>query len=178
MSILKARSPFHIKHTEPSPPPPKPPFTCKDANISGMAIAQDGTVTAPTVGTGTLISFDPSSFGTVPVDTTHNVIVKVEYDATNFSPPSQTSTTISCLIQVPQVATPPAPITVCQEHQVINNHGTDAAFVNYRNCSNQSTTIFVPALSNQIICVYPNTVPTVMVGFNLAFAINLQTTCT
>ena len=82
--IIKARSPFTVTNTESSPTTELPRFTCEDTVITGLAIAANGTVTNPTVSVGTFHSIEPSSFSTVEVDTTHNVVVYVTYDSSNF----------------------------------------------------------------------------------------------
>ncbi len=177
MSIIKARSPFTITNTELSPPAELPRFTCEETSISGLAIAADGTVTNPTVTVGTFHSIEPSSFSTVEEDTTHNVIVYVTYPSTTHRPPSETSAEIGCVVEVTQDGTPTTD-TNCKNWQIRNPHPTDQAFVNYQNCSNINTTLYVPAATNQTICVYTGTIPLVMGTLNLAYALNLNTNCT
>ena len=174
--IIKARSPFTIKLNEPSPPVELPRFTCADTVISGLAIAADGTVTNPTVTVGTFNGIEPSTFTTVEEDKVHNVIVKVTYDNTTHRPPSETDGDIHCVVQVTQAGTPV--VQTCTTYTVRNPHPTDNAFVNYQDCSNANTTIYVAAASVQDICVYQGTTPTVMVQYNLAYAFNTNTTCT
>lgn len=176
MSIIKARSPFTIKNTEPSPPAELPAFTCADTVISGLAIAADGTVTNPTVTVGTFHSIEPSTFDEVEEDTVHNVVVYVTYDSNDFNPPSQTSTEIGCVVQVTQDGTPPT--STCQTWRVYNNHTSAQAFVNWNDCSGTSQVYYVGDGSYYDICVKEGEAPTVMVDGNLAYAINLQTTCT
>lgn len=174
--IIKARSPFTITNTEPSPPAELPRFTCADTEITGLAIAADGTVTNPTVSVGTFHSIEPSSFSTVEVDTTHNVIVHVTYDSNDFRPPSATSNEIGCVVQVTQEATPVTP--TCNEWQLRNPHPTDQAFYQYNDCSNTLVSGYLAAATNLTICAYPGTVPLMMVEFNLAYAYNLNNSCT
>lgn len=177
MSIIKARSPFTIKEVEAAPPVVLPVFTCAETSITGLAIAADGTVTNPTVSVGTFHSIEPSSFTTVEEDTVHNVTVFVTYNSATHRPPSETSSEIGCVVQVTQEGTPTVDNN-CKNWQVRNPHPTDQAFVNYQDCSNTNTTLYVPAATNQVICVYTGTVPTVMGTLNLAYAINQNTNCT
>ena len=110
--MIKARSPFFIEHEEPAPPAVLPRFTCADTVISGLSIAADGTITNPTVTVGTFHSTEPSSFGTVNVDTVRNVQVLITYDPTTHRPPSGTSNEIYCIVQATQPATVVAAFTI------------------------------------------------------------------
>lgn len=176
--IIRARSPFTIKQTEPSPPVELPRFTCADTVISGLAIAADGTVTNPTVTVGTFHSIEPSTFTTVEVDTVHNVVVKVTYDNTNFRPPSETSTESYCVVQVTQPATV-VPST-CLNFELRNPHPTDQAYYQYVNCSNSAISGYLASATNLTVCVYPNTTPfiTNQGTQKLAYYFNLNTPCT
>ena len=174
--IIKARSPFTVTNTEPSPTTELPRFTCGDTVITGLAIAADGTVTNPTVSVGTFHSIEPSSFSTVEVDTTHNVVVYVTYDSSNFRPPSETSTEIGCVVQVTQDATVPTP--TCNNWQLRNPHPTEQAFYQYTDCSNNLVSGYLAAATNLTICAYQGTVPLMMVDQNLAYPYNLNTSCT
>lgn len=173
--IIRARSPFTIKQTEPSPPVELPRFTCADTVISGLAIAADGTVTNPTVTVGTFHSIEPSTFTTVEVDTTHNVVVKVTYDNTNFRPPSETSTESYCVVQVTQPATPVA--ETCNSWEIRNPHPTDQAFYQYTDCNEVLQSGYVAAATIITICAFQGTSPLVMGTLNLAYPFNLNTTC-
>ena len=167
--IIKARSPFTVTNTEPSPTTELPRFTCGDTVITGLAIAADGTVTNPTVSVGTFHSIEPSSFSTVEVDTTHNVVVYVTYASSNFNE-------IGCVFQVTQDATVPTP--TCNEWQLRNPHPTEQAFYQYNDCSNTLVSGYLAAASVLTICAYQGTVPLMMVDQNLAYAFNLNTSCT
>lgn len=173
--IIKARSPFTIKNIEPAPPTELPRFTCADTVISGLAIAADGTVTNPTVSVGTFHSIEPSTFTTVGVDTSHNVVVKVTYDSNDFRPPSETSTETFCVVTVVQPATVVA--STCTTFQVRNYHNNELAYCDYYDCSNQLQSITIAAGNTQDICVYQNTVPSVW-GALGAFSFNTNVTCT
>lgn len=175
MSIIKARSPFTIKEVESAPTVELPVFSCGETSITGLAIAADGTVTNPTVSVGTFHSIEPSTFSTVEEDTVHNVYVLVTYPSATHRPPSQTSSEIGCLVQVTQEGTPTVDNN-CKNWQIRNPHPTDSAFVSYQNCSNALTVFYIPAATNQVICVYTGTVPTVM--GDLAYALNQNTNCT
>lgn len=176
MSTIKARSPFIIKEIEPAPPVELPVFDCNETTITGLAIAADGTVTNPTVSVGTFHSISPSTFGTVEEETVHNVVVFVTYPSATHRPPSETSSEIGCTIQVTQAATPVA--ETCNQWQLRNPHPTDAAFYQYTDCSNTLVSGYLSAATNQTICAYQGTVPLLMVEFNLAYAFNLNTSCT
>ena len=176
MSIIKARSPFTIKEVEAAPPVVLPVFTCAETSITGLAIAADGTVTNPTVSVGTFHSIEPSSFSTVEEDTVHNVTVFVTYNSSTHRPPSETSSEIGCLVQVTQEETPV--VETCNEWQLRNPHPTDQAFYQYNDCSNTLVSGYLAAATNLTICAYQGTVPIMMVEYNLAYAFNLNTTCT
>jgi len=127
--MIKARSPFFIEHEETAAPAVLPRFTCEDTVISGLTIAANGTITSPTVTVGTLHSLEPTSFGTVSVDTVRNVQVLITYNATTHRPPSDTSNEIYCVVQAIQ------PATVAAAHQknyrVTNNSTTETALIRY-----------------------------------------------
>lgn len=176
MSIIKARSPFTIKEVEAAPPVELPVFSCEETSITGLAIAADGTVTNPTVSVGTFHSIEPSSFSTVEEDTVHNVTVFVTYPSATHRPPSETSSEIGCVVQVTQEGTPV--VETCNEWELRNPHPTDAAFYQYRDCSNNLVNGYLAAASHLTICAYPGNVPLMMVEYNLAYAFNENTTCT
>lgn len=127
--MIKARSPFFIEHEEPAPPAVLPRFTCADTVISGLSIAADGTITNPTVTVGTFHSTEPSSFGTVNVDTVRNVQVLITYDPTTHRPPSGTSNEIYCIVQATQPATVVAAFP--KNYRVTNNSTTETALISY-----------------------------------------------
>lgn len=152
--MIKARSPFFIEHEEPAPPVVLQRFSCDDTVISGLSIAADGTITNPTVTVGTFHSVEPSSFGTVPVDTLRNVQVLVTYDQANFLPPSGTSYEIYCLKQVLQPAT--TIIAYQKNYRVTNHSTTENALINYIAFDgNQEITHFLAPSSTVDICVAP-----------------------
>ena len=178
--IIRARSPFTIKQTEPSPPTVLPRFTCADTVISGLAIAANGTVTNPTVTVGTFHSIEPSTFTAVDVATVHNVVVKVTYDSNSFRIPSETSdsTEVHCVVQVTQPATVVA--ATCTNFELRNPHTTEVAYYQYVNCSNTAISGYLAANTNLTVCVYPNTTPfiTNQGTQKLAYYFNLNTICT
>lgn len=152
--MIKARSPFFIEHEEPAPPAILPRFTCADTVISGLSITADGTITNPTVTVGTFHSTEPSSFGTVSVDTVRNVQVLVTYNATTHRPPSGTSNEIYCIVQFTQPAT--VVLAHCKAYRVTNHSTTGLATINYLSCDGtQNITHTLAANSTVDICVAP-----------------------
>lgn len=152
--MIKARSPFFIEHEEPAPPVVLQRFSCDDTVISGLSIAADGTITNPTVTVGTFHSVEPSSFGTVPVDTLRNLYVLVTYDQANFLPPSGTSYEVYCYKQVLQPAT--TIIAYQKNYRVTNHSTTENALINYIAFDgNQEITHFLAPSSTVDICVAP-----------------------
>lgn len=152
--MIKARSPFYIEHEEPAAPAVLPRFTCADTVITGLSIAADGTITNPSVSVGTFHSTEPSSFGTVPVDTIRYVQVLVTYDSNDFLPPSETSNEIYCLKTFVQPATVVA--AHCKSYRVTNNDNTNNTLITYVSCDgNQNITHFLPPNSTVDICVAP-----------------------
>ncbi len=152
--MIKARSPFFIEHEETAAPAVLPRFTCEDTVISGLTIAANGTITNPTVTVGTLHSLEPSSFGTVSVDTVRNVQVLITYNATTHRPPSDTSNEIYCVVQATQ------PATVAAAHQknyrVTNHSTTETALISYIAFDGgQEITHYLAASSTVDICVAP-----------------------
>ena len=152
--MIKARSPYFIEIEEPSPPAILQRFTCEDTRITGLSIAADGTITNPTVTVGTFHSIEPSSFGTVPVNTIRNVLVYVTYDPNDFRPPTDESNEIGCLVQVTQPATT---IIAYQKNYRVTNHSTENnALINYIAFDgNQEITHFLAPSSTVDICVAP-----------------------
>lgn len=152
--MIKARSPYYIEHEEPAAPAVLPRFTCADTEITGLAIAADGTVTNPTVTVGTFHSIEPSTFGTVSVDTVRNVQVLVTYDASNFLPPSGTSNEVYCLKQVTQPATVVS--AHCKSYRVTNHSTTGLATINYLSCDGTQNITHTLAVNSSVdICVAP-----------------------
>lgn len=150
--MIKARSPFFIEHQEPAAPAVLPRFTCEDTVISGLSIAANGTITNPTVTVGTFHSVEPSSFGTVNVDTVRNVQVLVTYNATTHRPPSGTSNEIYCIVQATQPATVVAAYQ--KNYRVTNNSTTETALINYIAFDgNQEITHYLAPSSTVDICV-------------------------
>ena len=177
MSIIKARSPFTIKHTESNVPTTLPIFTCEDTEITGLAIASDGTVTNPTVSVGTFHSIEPSTFSTVTEDKVHNVVVLITYDPSTHRSPYETSGELRCVVEVTQTGTPTVD-TSCKTFTIYNQSPTNILAVQYQNCSNVSTTIYVNVQSSLSVCVYGGTVPTLMGSSGGSYYYNNNVNCT
>lgn len=52
-------------------------LACDDITISGFAVAEDGTITSPTIDIGTISSTSPASFDRVNVDTTRTLTLNI-----------------------------------------------------------------------------------------------------
>ena len=79
-----------------------PEFDCTDLTLSGFAVAANGTVTVPTIDTGTIVSTSPSSFSLVDTETTRTLTVNITAPA-GFNNSGQE---ISCTTTATQAATP------------------------------------------------------------------------
>lgn len=152
--MIKARSPYYIEHEEPAAPVVLPRFTCADTVISGLSIAADGTITNPSVSVGTFHSVEPSSFGISYVAIRRTMVVYVTYDATNFRPPSETSSEIGCTVEFTQPATAFTPFN--REFTVTNHSTTENASVTYFNTTQVYETEQIP----------PNTTITICIGYS------------
>ena len=82
--------------------PDNPEFDCTDLTLSGFAVAANGTVTVPTINTGTIVSTSPSSFSIVDTGTTRTLTVNITSPA-GFNNSGQQ---ISCTTTATQSATP------------------------------------------------------------------------
>lgn len=62
-----------------------PTLACGDITISGFAVAEDGTITSPTIDIGTISSTSPSSFDRVNVDTTRTLTLNITVPSGYFN---------------------------------------------------------------------------------------------
>jgi len=83
--------------------PLSPTLTCSDITLSGFAVAQDGTITLPTVNIGTIATTSPASFSTVSVDTLRTLTVEINVPSGYLN----TGSTITCTTTATQTLTLP-----------------------------------------------------------------------
>ena len=62
-----------------------PALVCGDITISGFAVAEDGTITTPTIDIGTISSTSPASFDRVNVDTTRTLTLSITVPSGYFN---------------------------------------------------------------------------------------------
>lgn len=180
MSIIRARSPYHIKHTS-TVETSLPVLTCADVTITGLSIAADGTITNPTVTGATFVEVIPSSFDTVTTDTVQTVTVVSSYNPSTHLPPYETSNNVYCDVTATQPGTTPAIEQGCREYEIINFDASRNTIVTYYDCSNtyQLETVINDGLTHTI-CVYQGTQPYVngISGNNNFVLRQTDTTCT
>lgn len=88
-------------------------FTCAEANVTGFAVAINGTITAPTAALGTIDSItyvgaagNPASYATVLTNTVRTANVIITPPATGYS--NSGGSNITCPVTVTQLANEPA----------------------------------------------------------------------
>lgn len=86
-------------------------FICDLVTFTGFAVAQDGTITVPTINTGTITATSPSSFSTVTENTTRTLLVTI----TAPSEYANSGESIVCSVTANQPATPPLPDLTCSD---------------------------------------------------------------
>lgn len=86
-------------------------FICDLVTFTGFAVAQDGTITVPTINTGTITATSPSSFSTVTENTTRTLLVTI----TAPSEYANSGESIVCSVTANQQATPPLPDLTCSD---------------------------------------------------------------
>ena len=86
-------------------------FICDLVTFTGFAVAQDGTITVPTINTGTITATSPSSFSTVTGNTTRTLLVTI----TAPSEYANSGESIVCSVTANQQATPPLPDLTCSD---------------------------------------------------------------
>lgn len=106
---INVRSPFYLNLTEPTAPTPL--FQCGTADIQNLTIDQQGQISQPTTGLGTVLSitssdsdFSNDKFATVSTDTDRDLTVRV-------SIPANYSNSADGFIDCPKIVTQPALIT-------------------------------------------------------------------
>lgn len=104
-----------------------PTFACSDIGATGFAVADDGTITDPTLTLGTIVSKSPTSF--VANDTGSAISRTVTY---TISPPAgyfNTGTDITCDLTVDQPAQPPRCETEPWYYFEVRNNSDDQILV-------------------------------------------------
>ena len=86
-------------------------FVCSSTTLTGFAIADDGTITAPTASLGTITATSPASFATVTESTLRTLTVTI----TAPSGFNNSGESIICSVTAYQAATPPLADLICDD---------------------------------------------------------------
>lgn len=86
-------------------------FVCSSTTLTGFAIADDGTITAPTASLGTITATSPASFATVNETTLRTLTVTI----TAPSGFNNSGESIICSVTAYQAATPPLADLICDD---------------------------------------------------------------
>jgi len=137
---------------------------CTD--ITGFAVAQDGTITKPTSSSGTQ---DINSFNFVDVDNFGSETTPPSYNANTTGSPITRTVRVNinipsgfyesgnnnalCVLTADQ---PSAATAYCKAYRVTNSSSTETGSLSYTSCDGQQSIVYtIPTSSTIDICVYP-----------------------
>jgi len=156
-TIIKARSPFHIRQQNLVSEPVQVNLSCADIDITGFEINSDGVITVPTakIREGqtaiTIDSTSPASYERSDVSVPRTLYC-------TFTVPSgykNTGEEIVCTATAIQESQPV--IMQCKTMRVRNFSLTETLTVSYIACGNIESTQFVAVDDSEDICVTPQT---------------------
>lgn len=153
-TIIKARSPYHIRLQNLVSEDALVNLSCQDIEITGFSVDDGGVITAPTakIKDGqtaiTIDSTSPASF-----DRSDVTVPRVLY--CTFTVPSgykNSTDTITCSTTAIQSSQPV--VLQCKTMRITNTDITSQTF-EFTNCGNNEETVSIGAGSYSDVCVYP-----------------------